>query len=66
MGRMKDLFMDQMEEAFEKGAKDAYYGRSSDLSGFTKEALSAYIEGREEAPYGHCYDDDDYDGEDEC
>ena len=60
MGRMKDLFMDQMEEAFEKGAKDAYYGRSSNLSGYSKEAFSAYMEGREEAPYGHCYDDDDY------
>jgi hypothetical protein len=30
------------------------------LSGYSKEAFSAYMEGREEAPYGHCYDDDDY------
>jgi len=60
MGYMKGLFMDQMEEAFEKGAKDAYYGRSSDLSGYSKEEFSAYMEGREEAPYGHCSDNDDY------
>jgi ribosome modulation factor len=60
MARMKDLFMDQMEEAFEKGAKDAYYGRSSDLSGFNKEQMSAYMEGLQESPYGHCSDNDDY------
>lgn len=58
MGKVNAMYQDMIEAAFEKGAVAAYYGRSTDTSGMSREELDAYMEGRNEAPYGTCWDDD--------
>lgn len=41
------------EDPYEKGAKDVYYGRSSDMKQFlTKEQKAAYWNGYNDEPYG--------------
>jgi len=46
------MHQDQVEAAYEKGAKDAYYGRPRNPNLSDVYMLEAYNEGYEEQPYG--------------
>ena len=52
MGKVNAIYQDEIEQAFEAGAKDAYYGYDRDSNKFSGDALKSYWEGYREAPYG--------------
>ena len=52
MGKVNAMHQDQVEAAYEKGAKDAYYGRPRNPNLSDVYMLEAYNEGYEEQPYG--------------
>ena len=59
MGKMKAIYQENLELEYERGAKDAYYGRRRTGHWTDPNMLEAYHEGYDEAPYGVKYDGDD-------
>jgi len=61
MGKIKAMFQQELEDAFEKGAIDAYYGKGVSLyPSYKAEHREAYFNGYETEPYGrkeYGYDD---------
>ena len=52
MGKVNAMHQDQVEAAYEHGAKDAYYGRPRNPDRTDTYKLESYLEGYEEKPYG--------------
>ena len=52
MGKVNAMHQDQVEAAYEHGAKDAYYGRPRTSYFYDVYMLEAYDEGYNEKPYG--------------
>lgn len=52
MGKVNAMHQDQVEAAYEHGAKDAYYGRPPTSYSYDVYMLEAYNEGYDEKPYG--------------
>jgi len=61
MAKVKDMIEDLIQEAYEVGAMDAYYGRPARLRyGYGQFEKEAYLNGYETQPYGekdYGYDD---------
>ena len=52
MSKVNALYQDKVEAEYERGAKDAYYGRKKTPKRADVYLFEAYLEGYEEMPYG--------------
>ena len=52
MSKVNAMHQDQVEAAYEQGAKDSYYGRPRNPNVSDVYMLEAYDEGYNEKPYG--------------
>ena len=60
MGKVNSLYQDKLEQMYEQGAIDAYYGRQPKAPDYDVHMLESYMEGYDEKIYGekdHGYDE---------
>ena len=60
MGKVNSLYQDKLEQMYEQGAKDAYYGRKPKPPDYDVHMLESYMEGYDERPYGEKDYGDEY------
>ena len=52
MSKVNALYQDKVEAEYERGAKDAYYGRKQTPNRSDVYLMESYLEGYDERPYG--------------
>ena len=52
MGKVNGMYQDKVEAEYERGAKDAYYGRKQTPNTSDVYLMESYLEGYDEQPYG--------------
>ena len=52
MSKVNAMYQDKVEAEYERGAKDAYYGRKRTPNRSDVYLMESYLEGYDEKPYG--------------